>query len=159
MHKEAVDDGLKLLKEVLDAFDLLRQLINQVLLAMSVSQGAKEKEIAAAIHANIVERIRRQEAALNGQKKTEKEMKKICDEFTASLANMHIDVQKDIRSQDRSNDPNLKRRNESALQIAGKLDWNDPVLQIYQQIHREYYEKNSKTYLSKMPKLPLLYWI
>jgi hypothetical protein len=81
---------------VCDAFDLLGKLIQQVLLAMVVSHEAKGKAIEAAIKANIWEKKKRQEAAINGLKKSEKEMKKICDEFTTSLANMHIDVQKDI---------------------------------------------------------------
>ncbi len=96
--KEAADDGKKLSKEVCNAFDLLEQLIQQVVLAITASHIAKEREIEAAIRANIEEKKRRQEAAINGQKKSEKEMKKICDEFTTSLANMHIHVQKDIRT-------------------------------------------------------------
>jgi hypothetical protein len=97
--KEAADDGKKLSKEVCNAFDLLEQLIQQVVLAITASAShiAKEREIEAAIHANILDKKKRQEAAINGQKKSEKEMKKICDEFTKSLANMHIHVQKDIR--------------------------------------------------------------
>jgi hypothetical protein len=94
--EEAADDGKKLSKEVRDDFHLLGHLIEQFLLAMLASREAKGKAIEAAIRANIEEKKRRQEAALNGQKKSEKEMKKICDEFTTSLANMHIDVEKDI---------------------------------------------------------------
>jgi hypothetical protein len=110
--KQAADDGLKRSEEELDAFNLLSYLINQVLLAMSASHGRKEQEIQDAMYANIEEKKRRQEAAINGQKKSEKEIKKICDEFTKSLKNMHIHVEK--RHQYRSNDANLKRRNETA---------------------------------------------
>ncbi|EFX83207.1 hypothetical protein DAPPUDRAFT_100775 [Daphnia pulex] len=62
--KKAANDGLKLSTEVAQAFDSLGQLIQQVLLAIAASQGAKEKEIEAAIKANIEERKRRQEESL-----------------------------------------------------------------------------------------------
>jgi hypothetical protein len=79
--KEAADDGLKLSKEVCDAFELLGQLIQQVLLAISASQGAKEQEIQAAIKANIEERKRRQEESIEKQKqkfdKEEKDARKL----------------------------------------------------------------------------------
>jgi hypothetical protein len=48
--KQATDGGQKLSAEVAQAFDLMGQLIpSQVLLAITASQGAKEKEIQAAI--------------------------------------------------------------------------------------------------------------
>jgi hypothetical protein len=43
--KKAANDGLKLSTEVAQAFDLLGQLIRQVILAIVASQGAKEREI------------------------------------------------------------------------------------------------------------------
>jgi hypothetical protein len=54
--KEAADDGKKLSKEVCNAFDLLEQLIQQVVLAITASHIAKEREIEAAIHANILDK-------------------------------------------------------------------------------------------------------
>jgi hypothetical protein len=66
--KQAADDGLKLLKEVHDAFDLLGQLIQQVLLAFSDSRGAKEQEIQDAIKANMLERKERQEESIKREK-------------------------------------------------------------------------------------------
>ncbi len=161
--KKAADNGEKLSKEVSEAFDLLGELIQQVLLAITASQGAKEKEIEKLIKANITEKKIRQKQELERQKKylkkeeedaqkllskgqeymmeehkrsrglgekiffrgekqgkiegfertakyaeerlkrakqdrveAEKEMKKITDECTTSLANMQIVVQKDI---------------------------------------------------------------
>jgi hypothetical protein len=67
--KQAADDGQKLSKEVLDAFDLLGQLIQQVLLAIAASLGAKEQEIQDVIKANIAEKKKRQEQELERQKK------------------------------------------------------------------------------------------
>ncbi len=49
--KQAADGGQKLSAEVAQPFDLMGQLIQQVLLAITASQGAKEKEIQAAIKA------------------------------------------------------------------------------------------------------------
>jgi predicted RNase H-like nuclease (RuvC/YqgF family) len=49
--KQAADGGQKLSAEVAQAFDFIGQLIQQVLLAITASQGAKEKEIQAAIKA------------------------------------------------------------------------------------------------------------
>jgi hypothetical protein len=43
--KKAANDGLKLSTEMAQAFDLLGQLIRQVILAIVASQGAKEREI------------------------------------------------------------------------------------------------------------------
>ncbi len=43
--KEAADDGKKLSAEVCDAFGLLGQLIDQVVLAIVASQGANEQDI------------------------------------------------------------------------------------------------------------------
>jgi hypothetical protein len=161
--KQAADNGQILSKEVCDAFDSLGQLIQQVLLAISASRGAKEEEIEAAIKANIDEKKKRQEESkkreeeylkkeeddaqkllskgqeymmeehnrfrgffervlfkgekqgkIEGLERTakyaeerlerakqdrveaDKRMKKICDECATSLANMKVDVDKDI---------------------------------------------------------------
>jgi hypothetical protein len=67
--KNAADNGEKLSKEVAQAFDSLGQLIQQVLLAIAASQGAKEQEIQDAIKANIAEKKKRQEQELERQKK------------------------------------------------------------------------------------------
>ncbi|EFX83209.1 hypothetical protein DAPPUDRAFT_315943 [Daphnia pulex] len=67
--KNAADNGEKLSAEVAQAFDSLGQLIQQVLLAIAASQGAKEQEIQDAIKANIAEKKRRQEQELERQKK------------------------------------------------------------------------------------------
>jgi hypothetical protein len=54
--KNAANNGEKLSAEVAQAFDSLGQLIQQVLLAIAASQGAKEQEIQAVIKANIAEK-------------------------------------------------------------------------------------------------------
>jgi hypothetical protein len=66
--KNAADNGEKLSAEVAQAFDSLGQLIQQVLLAITASQGEKEKEIEAAIKANFEDRKRRQEESIKREK-------------------------------------------------------------------------------------------
>ncbi|XP_046636092.1 uncharacterized protein LOC124314772 isoform X2 [Daphnia pulicaria] len=131
---EAADDGKKLSKEVLDAFELLGQLILQVLLAIKASRGAKEQEIQAAIYANIKEKKRRQEAAINGQKKSEKEMKKICDEFIKSLENMHIDIIKDISTD------SMMQILKDGMNLLSKLQENWTGMTLYFQSINSYIE-------------------
>jgi flagellar motor protein MotB len=63
--KKIADNCLKMSKEVCDAFDLLGQLIQQVLLAISASQGAKEQEIQAVIRAKIEQVMKSQLRANN----------------------------------------------------------------------------------------------
>ncbi len=73
--KEAADDGLKLSTEVSEAFHLLSQLIQQVRLAISASQGAKEQEIENLIKARIGEdNLRRTELKKKEQAILEMEM-------------------------------------------------------------------------------------
>jgi hypothetical protein len=66
--KNAADNGEKLSAEVAQAFDSLGQLIQQVLLAITASRGAEEKEIEAAIKANFEDRKRRQEESIKREK-------------------------------------------------------------------------------------------
>jgi hypothetical protein len=74
--KNAADNGEKLSAEVAQAFDSLGQLIQQVLLAIAASHGAKEQEIQDAIKANMKKKKNRQEQELERQKEyLQKEMK------------------------------------------------------------------------------------
>jgi hypothetical protein len=67
-------NGHKLSKEVCDAFNLLKQLIQQVLLAILKSQKARENEIPAAIKDGIDDKLRRKEESIKRQiEKIEKE--------------------------------------------------------------------------------------
>jgi hypothetical protein len=73
--KEAADDGLKLSTEVSEAFHLLGQLTQQVLYAISASQGAKEQEIENLIKTRIEEdNLRRTELKKKEQAILEMEM-------------------------------------------------------------------------------------